>query len=153
MPICLRSQSDFLVWLGTNNGQFYVRSAYHLAKEISIMDRCMCSNPVNLDNLWNQIWNIQGSRVVKMFVWKACNDILPTKHNLFKRGIVSDSNAPFVLLRLKHWIILFGAVLLLWTCGLNVQSFSISVLLFHSLLSICLNFLCKGWRLMIYGSL
>jgi hypothetical protein len=26
-----------------------------------------------------------------MYLWKACNDILPTKLNLFKKGIVSDS--------------------------------------------------------------
>jgi hypothetical protein len=25
-----------------------------------------------------------------MFLWKACNNILPTKENLFKRGIVDD---------------------------------------------------------------
>jgi hypothetical protein len=53
MPICPRSQSNKLVWLGTNNGQFSVKSAYHLAKEISIMDKGMCSNSINLDRLWN----------------------------------------------------------------------------------------------------
>ena len=58
MPIYPRSQSDKLVWLGTNNGQFSVKSVYHLAKEISIIDRGMCSNSINLDRLWNQIWSI-----------------------------------------------------------------------------------------------
>jgi hypothetical protein len=68
MPICPRSQSDKLVWLGTNNGQFFVKSASHLAKEISIMDKGMCLNSINLDRLWNHIWNIKGTRVVKMFL-------------------------------------------------------------------------------------
>jgi hypothetical protein len=58
MPICPRNQTDTLVWLGTNNGQFSVKSDYHLAKEISIMGRGMCSNYINLGGLWNQIWNI-----------------------------------------------------------------------------------------------
>jgi hypothetical protein len=29
MPICPRSQLDKLVWLGTNNGRFSIKSAYH----------------------------------------------------------------------------------------------------------------------------
>jgi hypothetical protein len=46
IPICpaSRSQTDKLVWLGTSNGFFFVRSAYHLAKEKSISNRGMCSS-------------------------------------------------------------------------------------------------------------
>jgi hypothetical protein len=51
MPICPCSQSDKLVWLGTTNGHFLVRSAYHHAKEKSISERGMCSSFVNLDRL------------------------------------------------------------------------------------------------------
>jgi hypothetical protein len=32
--------------------------------------------------------------VVKIFLWKACNNILPTKENLFKKGIGLDSKCP-----------------------------------------------------------
>jgi hypothetical protein len=32
--------------------------------------------------------------VVKTFLWQACNDILPTRANLHKKGIVSDSLCP-----------------------------------------------------------
>jgi hypothetical protein len=53
------------------------------------MGKGMCLNSINLDRLWNHIWNIQGTCVVKMFLWKACNDILPTKQNLAKKGVVT----------------------------------------------------------------
>ena len=96
-----RSQTDKLVWLGTSNGFFFVRSAYHLAKEKSISDRGMCSSSANMDRLWNQIWNIKGAHVVKMFLWKACNDILATKLNLFNKGIVPGSLCPIYLLEVE----------------------------------------------------
>ena len=63
--ICHRSWSDQLVWTCTNNGQFTIRSASHTAKE-----------------------KVQS--VVKVLLWKVCNNILPTKENLFKKIIVSD---------------------------------------------------------------
>jgi hypothetical protein len=34
------------------------------------------------------------SRVVQHFLWKACNNILPTKENLYKRRIIEDSLCP-----------------------------------------------------------
>lgn len=74
------------------------------------MDRGMCSDSINLDRLWNQIRNIQGTRVVKMFLWKACNDILRTKQNLAKKGVVPESYCPICTLEtetLEH---------ILWCC-------------------------------------
>ena len=35
--------------------------------------------------LWQGIWNISGARVVKMFLWQACNNILPTKEKLYNK--------------------------------------------------------------------
>jgi hypothetical protein len=32
--------------------------------------------------------------VVKVFLWKACNNILPTKHSLHKKGVTEDSLCP-----------------------------------------------------------
>jgi hypothetical protein len=35
---------------------------------------------------------------VKIFLWKACDNILPTKENLFKKGIVLDLKCPICYL-------------------------------------------------------
>jgi hypothetical protein len=64
-----RSQTDKLVWLGTSNGFFFVRSAYHLAKEKSISNRGMCSSLL----IWIDYGTrfgiyIKGAPVVKMFL-------------------------------------------------------------------------------------
>jgi hypothetical protein len=35
------------------------------------------------------VWNIKGPPVVKLFLWKACNNILATNENLHKRRVVT----------------------------------------------------------------
>jgi hypothetical protein len=61
-----RSQTDKLVWLGTSNGFFFVRSAYHLAKEKSISNRGMCSSLL--------IWIDYGTRfgILRVPLWLKC---------------------------------------------------------------------------------
>jgi hypothetical protein len=34
--------------------------------------------------------------VVSLFLWQACNNVLPTKENLFKKKITSDPSVPSV---------------------------------------------------------
>ncbi|XP_042942826.1 uncharacterized protein LOC122277009 [Carya illinoinensis] len=58
---------DRLVWLGTKDGGFTVRSTYHLQKELT---------------------------TVKVFLWRACLESLPTMSNLFKKKIVSSPLCP-----------------------------------------------------------
>ena len=44
LAICLGRRSDQLVWGGTKNGVYSVRSGYHLAKESVQMDEASCSS-------------------------------------------------------------------------------------------------------------
>lgn len=94
MAICPATQGDKLVWVGTKTGDYSVRSGYHMAKENSAIAEGSTSNPSQLKHLWRMVWNLKGPRAVKMFLWKACSNILPTKSNLFKRGIVKDQFCP-----------------------------------------------------------
>ena len=48
--------------------------------------------------------------LVKMFLWRACNNILPTKANLKKQGIVHNSCCNFC--QLKEETVLH----ILWEC-------------------------------------
>lgn len=101
-----------MVWAGTKDGEFTVCSAYHMANEGSIRDEGSCSNTQQLRMLWKGIWSIKGARVVKTFMWQACNDILPTKERLCKRHITPDPLCPICRLEtetLEH---------ILWRCQL-----------------------------------
>lgn len=94
IPICPQRQQDKLVWVGTKNGVFTIRSAYHMAKDRE-EDSRRCSSNYDLSHkLWRTVWNVKASTMVKVFLWKASNNILPSKLNLFRKGITMDALCP-----------------------------------------------------------
>lgn len=48
----------------------------------------------DIDNRWKNIWDLQVLGVVKVFMWKARNDLLPTRKNLLSKRIVTDARCP-----------------------------------------------------------
>jgi hypothetical protein len=44
--------------------------------------------------LWRSIWQLQIPRTVILFLWRACNEILPTKENLCRCHIMDDPLCP-----------------------------------------------------------
>jgi hypothetical protein len=94
MVVSPLGQKDQIVWAGTKKGIFTVRSAYHLAKEISLANEGESSNEGRNERVWQTLWKINCPRVVHLFLWKACNNILPTKENLARRGVTPDDKCP-----------------------------------------------------------
>jgi hypothetical protein len=94
LPICPGTQVDRMVWGAAKNGKFTVRSAYHVAKTVGIRYLGGSSKDSSTRSLWRRIWRLNGPRVVKMFMWQACNNILPTNENLFKRKVLSRPLLP-----------------------------------------------------------
>lgn len=90
IPLSLGPTSDILTWRGTSNGEFSVHSAYHREKESQCRRRGECSGQCARNIVWKKIWSLEIPNAVKMFMWKACNDFLPTKLNLLRRGVVNN---------------------------------------------------------------
>ena len=90
MAVSPCSGEDRLTWHYNKNGEFTVRSAYHLAKDKFEVDNWSCSSRDNSKMLWKVIWKIEGPRATKSFLWKACNGILPTKDKHFQKHVTSD---------------------------------------------------------------
>jgi hypothetical protein len=98
MAICPQRQIDRRVWVGTRNKEFMVKSAYHMAKEIQEEVHGGFSN-IAVGNLqWKMVWKLEVLRMVKNFLWQAGNDILLTRVNLLKRGIIEDPMCPICIL-------------------------------------------------------
>lgn len=84
--------------------------------------------------IWKSIWKMKNNPSVKSFIWRACNETLPTLANLKTRKVVMDSLCPICRLEPET----FGHVL--WSCGaakdiwavsfIKVQKMSISSDLF-----------------------
>uniref|UniRef100_A0A2N9FI47 CCHC-type domain-containing protein n=1 Tax=Fagus sylvatica TaxID=28930 RepID=A0A2N9FI47_FAGSY len=89
IPLSLRRPKDKLIWTGTKSGYFTVKSAYSLLLHQSKGDLRASSNGRNpYQFLWSVIWSAQVPPKVRLFMWRACLDILPTKTKLFGKGLI-----------------------------------------------------------------
>jgi hypothetical protein len=95
LPLSRYHQPDRLIWQATSSDDFTVRSAYHFEMERFDQQKGECSNSGRFLNLWRILWGLQVPNSTKVFLWRACNDILPTKENLKKRGVVDDDLCRF----------------------------------------------------------
>ncbi|KAL0411880.1 UNVERIFIED_CONTAM: putative mitochondrial protein [Sesamum latifolium] len=83
IPISLSGGEDSIIWHYSANGIFTVRSAYHLACELE--DDATCSDRSDDHNWWRKLWQAPVPGKVKIFIWRACLNILPTSSNLNRR--------------------------------------------------------------------
>jgi hypothetical protein len=94
IPISPRLMQDRLVWVGNKNGQFSIRSAYFLDLEWETRHPGNSSRSSYNKECWKLLWNLKIPRSVQLFLWRVCNDILPTKEKLWKRRLVENPLCP-----------------------------------------------------------
>ena len=88
IPLSHRKPNDVLIWTGTKNGVFSMRSAYKMLLSNTFAAEASSSSPTNHENqLWLAIWSASVQPKVRVFIWKACKGILPTRTNLFDKGL------------------------------------------------------------------
>ncbi|XP_042988748.1 uncharacterized protein LOC122316282 [Carya illinoinensis] len=94
IPISLGNRQDRLGWGGTPNGKFTVKSAYHVhrALQTNLEGASSCNTPQ--ESYWKTIWKMGVPNGVRMFLWRAYNEALPTLNNLFRRKIYESSLCP-----------------------------------------------------------
>jgi hypothetical protein len=93
IPLSPLPVEDRLIWRGTKNGLFSVRSAYYMEMENIANLQGSMSKPDEGRN-WKEIWKLKVPNVVKHFLWKALNNLLPTRTNLAKKGVIQDTICP-----------------------------------------------------------
>jgi hypothetical protein len=94
IPLSLRFPSNCLIWIGSASGIFTVKSAYHLGMELKDRERGQCSTAVIDPGVWKAIWDMKVPNCVKLFIWRAYQNILPKRVNLFQRKVVDDCSCP-----------------------------------------------------------
>jgi hypothetical protein len=76
---------DSLIWQGTLNELLSVRSAYlSYGEEITAVQRSGSSRQGEENIIWKTIWNLKIRNASEIFMWRACNNLLPTKSNLLR---------------------------------------------------------------------
>jgi hypothetical protein len=94
IPLSPGLPKDRLICMGTKNGDFTVRSAYHLSKELKEREGEQCSSGEKGEEIWKVLWAMEVPNTVKLFCWRACNNLLPTKTNLFFKKVVDNMKCP-----------------------------------------------------------
>nr|XP_011465871.1 PREDICTED: uncharacterized protein LOC105351944 [Fragaria vesca subsp. vesca] len=92
LPVSNRGYQDRWIWGEEKKGKFTVRTAYHLARRRGLDEHSTVPNPSS--TLWNKLWTAQVPEKVKICVWKAASNILPTRSRLSERGIDIDTQSP-----------------------------------------------------------
>ncbi|XP_042972682.1 uncharacterized protein LOC122304475 [Carya illinoinensis] len=79
IPISKMGVEDRIIWIYTKDGLFTVRSAYHVDMDRKRKREGEPSEVVSNGAEWKSIWEMNVPGVVKQFIWKATNNILPTR--------------------------------------------------------------------------
>uniref|UniRef100_A0A2N9GI95 Reverse transcriptase domain-containing protein n=1 Tax=Fagus sylvatica TaxID=28930 RepID=A0A2N9GI95_FAGSY len=90
IPLSSHPQSDCLVWGGTRNGRYAVRSGYHLLIQEKAQADPGPFDTTEMTNLWHSIWSLQVPPKTRHCLWRACHESLPTRRNLHHRHIIDD---------------------------------------------------------------
>ena len=88
IPLSIRRPSDILIWSSTTKGEYFVKSSYHMLLNQQNNSEPTTSTAGNSNSgLWRAVWKAQVQPKVRLFIWKACKNIIPTQTNLFDRRI------------------------------------------------------------------
>lgn len=97
IPLTDPSIPDQLVWPLCKNGSYSVRSGYLLRH--TQIQRSLISHPHQSHSisalLWKHLWKLKTLPRIKLFLWRTCQDILPTKEKLYRRHISQSDKCPF----------------------------------------------------------
>lgn len=85
-PLFPYNAQDKLIWSSNSKDQYSVRSGYNIAIHKLIDD-----SSLRCEGDWNLIWNLQVQSWVKLHLWRACRETLPTKEQLRRRQVQCGS--------------------------------------------------------------
>ncbi|XP_075633852.1 uncharacterized protein LOC142606374 [Castanea sativa] len=100
IPISPRLPLDSLIWAWTPTGHFFVKSAYKVAQKWLKEGKASAESGGSSDNtrlrtMWKEIWKLNCPKKIKQFMWRSCKNILPTKHRLKSKGIITADECDF----------------------------------------------------------
>jgi ribonuclease HI len=101
VPISRFGGEDFASWPYSRYGTYTVRSAYNMAREQSLLitsnysGHGMSSDASGIVQMWKKLWRIKVPGKMKITLWRAAHDCLPSGHQLLRRHVRASGNCIF----------------------------------------------------------
>ncbi|KAL0012535.1 hypothetical protein SO802_007643 [Lithocarpus litseifolius] len=92
IPLSHRCVADKLIWIHNRNGKYSVKYGYHVARQILRADKWTeCSSGSAGMDVWMKLLKLNVPCKIKIFGWRAYQNILPTHVNLAQRKIIENT--------------------------------------------------------------
>ena len=85
IPIPLSPSPDKLIWVLDPKGAFTVKSAYQATCHFPVAPLAPAPN-------WKKLWSLKTPEKTKMFLWRMCVNVLPTRENIKRRMSLNDDS-------------------------------------------------------------
>lgn len=86
LPVC--PEPDQLLRAYDRHGLYSVKSGYQVALRLKFPNYPSTSKTSMTE--WNMIWKLQIPTKIKIFMWRAAQNLLPTVENLWKKKVVQN---------------------------------------------------------------
>lgn len=90
IPICITNQEDRVSSPKCKTRLYSVKSGYKLLCKVEANGVPSRSIDGGAKLFWKHIWHIKVPNKIKVFLWRACSNALPTKMGLHKRKVVDN---------------------------------------------------------------
>lgn len=119
LPTSRSNAIDKLIWRPSSKGTFTVKPTYYLELQRFKNHFGDYSTSGNDNKYWRTILELKTPGFVKHFLWKASQNVLPTKKILFKKSILPNSTCPICTMEEEN------VSHVLWSClvAANVWSY------------------------------
>ena len=135
MPLSLRRPVDRFIWASTKKGVFTVKSAYQLQMAAQHSGEGSSSNSASSSScIWRALWSTLVQPKVKVFMWWAWSNILPTDTKLFDKGISHSFSCQWCndgVETLDHILWQFEFAQRTWSSSIVVMPSICTVSVFH----------------------
>ncbi|XP_042958214.1 uncharacterized protein LOC122293826 [Carya illinoinensis] len=95
ITLCAGSSADKRVGGHERNGLFSVRNCYKFILDQQGSPDAESSNASAQRVVWRNIWKMPVPNKIKIFAWRACKDVLPSKANLLLKHVPNDGLCNF----------------------------------------------------------
>ena len=103
IPLSRRQVADSIIWMHNRNGRYSVKFGYYVARQVMRNGNWVeCSRRNDEQKVWKALWRMKVPNKIKIFKWRACHGILPTRLNLAKRKIIVETVCPICLQSLEN---------------------------------------------------